>query len=52
MMKTDIKRCTFTYRDGFYFNQLRGIKHKIIRIHESKGRWYKFTGKKNFLKAL
>ena len=30
MINSDIKGCKFVYRNGFYFDKIRKIKHKII----------------------
>lgn len=32
MIDSDIKKCKFVYRNGYYFDKIRGIKHKTVNI--------------------
>ena len=59
MIDADIKKYRFTYRDGYYYDKVRGVKQKapserqvFPELYDKKAKWYKWDGAKKFTEIL
>ena len=57
MIDTDIKKYQFTYRKGYYFDKIRGIKQKVPsekkifpELYDKNAKWYTWEDLKKKLR--